>query len=80
MEISIFCDESCHLEHDRHKVMLLGAVSCARENVRLVSQAVRQLKHKHGLKVGAGKDRGFEIKWSKVGPAFRREHADFWGL
>ncbi len=25
---NIYCDESCHLEHDREKVMVLGAVWC----------------------------------------------------
>jgi len=24
---NIYCDESCHLEHDRQPVMVLGAIS-----------------------------------------------------
>lgn len=24
----IFCDESCHLEHDNSNYMVLGAISC----------------------------------------------------
>ncbi len=26
--INIYCDESCHLENDNQKVMVLGAVWC----------------------------------------------------
>ena len=26
--INIYCDESCHLENDKEKVMALGAVYC----------------------------------------------------
>ena len=26
--INIYCDESCHLEHDKARAMLLGAISC----------------------------------------------------
>ena len=25
---NIYCDESCHLEHDRQQVMVLGAIWC----------------------------------------------------
>ena len=25
---NVYCDESCHLEHDRQKVMILGATWC----------------------------------------------------
>ena len=27
---NIYCDESCHLEHDHKPYMLLGNISCAR--------------------------------------------------
>lgn len=74
MDISIYCDESCHLEHDGHEVMLLGAVWCQTEAVRPISQAVRALKQQHGLKSADSSSHGFEVKWSKVGPA----KADFY--
>lgn len=69
MDISIFCDESCHLEHDGHNIMLLGAVWCPTEAVRPISEAVRALKRQYGLKVPDSSSHGFEVKWSKVGPA-----------
>jgi len=59
---NIYCDESCHLEHDRQKVMILGAIWCPLEKGRETAQAVRAIKEKHGL----GKD--FEVKWTKVSP------------
>ncbi|MCK4356448.1 DUF3800 domain-containing protein, partial [Candidatus Bipolaricaulota bacterium] len=59
---NIYCDESCHLEHDRQKVMVLGAVWCPFEKARETAQAIRAIKEKHGL------GREFEIKWTKVSP------------
>jgi Protein of unknown function (DUF3800) len=69
VEISIFCDESCHLEHDNQRVMLLGAIWCDREAVRSISESIRALKREHGLKNPDAQSRGFEVKWTKVGPA-----------
>ena len=34
---NIYCDESCHLEHDRQKVMVLGAVWCPLEKTREIA-------------------------------------------
>ncbi len=57
---NVYCDESCHLEHDRQKAMVLGAVWCPTRYVQEFNRAIRNLKLKHGL------DRHFEIKWTKV--------------
>jgi hypothetical protein len=54
---NIYCDESCHLENDHQKVMILGAVWCATEKVREISIRIREKKIQYGLKAG------FEIKW-----------------
>ncbi|HDL86730.1 MAG TPA: DUF3800 domain-containing protein [Candidatus Acetothermia bacterium] len=59
---NVYCDESCHLEHDRQKVMVLGAIWCPLEKARETAQAIRVIKEKHGL----GRD--FEVKWTKVSP------------
>ena len=59
---NVYCDESCHLEHDRQKVMVLGSIWCPLEKARETAQAIRAIKGKHGL----GHD--FEIKWTKVSP------------
>lgn len=56
----IYCDESCHLENDHQKVMVLGAVTCPLEKTREIAARIRELKVQHGLPPG------FEVKWSKV--------------
>ncbi|MDO8950566.1 MAG: DUF3800 domain-containing protein [Actinomycetota bacterium] len=58
MDFNIYCDESCHLEHDGKPVMLLGAVRCPTEEVRAASQALRAIKQRH---MATG-----ELKWLKV--------------
>ncbi len=60
--INIYCDESCHLEHDQQKVMVLGAVWCPADKAREVAKRLREIKRKHGL------SNWFEIKWTKVSP------------
>ncbi len=61
--INVYCDESCHLEHDGIPVMAWGGLSCSLSETNAVSVAARDLKLRHGL----AKD--FEAKWSKVSPA-----------
>lgn len=60
---NIYCDESCHLEHDHSQVMVLGAVWCPSEKVREISIQIREIKTRYGLKPD------FEMKWVKVSPA-----------
>lgn len=60
---NIYCDESCHLEHDGVPVMAWGAVYCPAEETRTVTEAIRELKALHGLAPN------FEAKWTKVSPA-----------
>ncbi len=60
---NIYCDESCHLEHDGVPVMAWGAVYCPVEEIRTVTEAVRELKSTHGLAPD------FEAKWTKISPA-----------
>lgn len=55
---NIYCDESCHLEHDKQPIMLLGAIWCPTAEIRRHSIAIRALKEKHGA---TG-----ELKWIKV--------------
>ncbi len=57
---NIYCDESCHLENDKHKAMTIGAIWCPDDKRKLIFQALREIKIKHGLKPD------FELKWNKV--------------
>jgi len=63
--ISIYCDESCHLENDRQPIMVLGAVWCPQERVHEINVRIREIKVKYSLSPD------FEMKWTKVSPARR---------
>lgn len=60
---NVYCDESCHLENDHQKAMVLGAVWCPTEKTKEISVQIREIKVLNGL------SRNFEIKWTKVSPA-----------
>jgi hypothetical protein len=60
MIYNVYCDESCHLEHDRQKAMVLGAMICPLDKARSIAEAVREIKKKHGYKPD------FEAKWVNV--------------
>lgn len=59
---NVYCDESCHLENDHQKAMVLGAVWCSVDKSREIAVRLREIKQKHGLAAN------FEIKWTKVSP------------
>ena len=58
--INIYCDESCHLEHDRQPLMVLGAVWCPTDKTPEMAKRLRELKTKHRMP-----DR-YELKWTTV--------------
>lgn len=58
--INIYCDESCHLENDHQKVMVLGAVWSPLTKAAELAEASRAIKKRFGLAPG------FELKWGKV--------------
>ncbi len=58
---NIYCDESCHLEHDGQPVMLLGCVRCPRNEAPRLAAELRDIKKRH-------KATG-ELKWTKVSKA-----------
>ena len=60
---NIYCDESCHLENDKQKAMVLGALWCPEDKTQDIFKRVREIKEVHGIKKYA------EIKWSKVSPS-----------
>ncbi len=60
---NVYCDESCHLQNDHIKVMVLGAIWCPKEDLRSINQRIAEIKVKHKVKPGT------EVKWIKVSPA-----------
>lgn len=67
---NIYCDESCHLENDHQRAMVLGAVWCPLDKTQEIAERLRELKQKHGL------SREFEVKWTKVSPGKERFYLD----
>lgn len=57
---NVYCDESCHLENDRQKVMVLGAVWCPLDKARETATRLQEIKVRHGFSPD------FEVKWTKV--------------
>lgn len=70
MVFNIYCDESCHLENDRQKVMVLGAIWCPLEKTREIAIRLREIKTKHGM------PSQFEAKWTKVSPSKKSLYLD----
>lgn len=60
---NVYCDESCHLENDHQKAMVLGGVWCPSEKVKEIMKRIREIKIQHNL------SEKFEIKWTKISPS-----------
>ena len=58
--LNLYCDESCHLENDNEKVMLIGGISCPDYARNIVYKEIKEIKKKYGISSHA------EIKWRKV--------------
>lgn len=63
--LNIYCDESCHLEHDavNNTAMVIGGIICPDSQKHVVNRRIREIKEQHGIKSNA------EIKWNKVSPS-----------
>ena len=55
---NIYCDESTHLEHDRHPFMLYGYVSIASNQIKICKEQIKAIKEKYGY--------ADELKWINV--------------
>lgn len=70
MEYSVYCDESCHLEHDHIKPMVLGAVWCPRAEKGKIFERLREIKVRHNLHPTC------ELKWNAVSPSKMEYYKD----
>lgn len=68
--INVYCDESCHLEHDGISVMGLGGIWCSQEKVKEINRRIREIKERNGVSSKS------EVKWTKVGPAKEQLYID----
>lgn len=58
--LNIYCDESCHLENDKQKVMGFGAIICPVMMSSDVNHELREIKKRYGLRPN------YELKWTQV--------------
>lgn len=67
---NIYCDESCHLEHDGQSAMVLGALWCPLDKTREIAVRIREIKRRHAVAPA------FEVKWTKVSPGKKQLYLD----
>lgn len=59
-KINIYCDESCHLLHDHEKIMVIGGMTCPKNERKRICREIIGIKKANGIPERA------EIKWNKV--------------
>ena len=57
---NVYCDESCHLENDNQKYMVLGGIKSSKVNRTRIVNEINNIKEKYNISVFT------EIKWNKV--------------
>ena len=65
---NFYCDESCHLENDGKRYMLIAYISSAYNQLRIHNEYIRNLKLKHHIKG--------EVKWSALSKSMHLFYAD----
>ena len=55
---NVYCDESTHLEHDKHPYMIYGYVSIAYNQIKMAKEQIKAIKNKYNY---TG-----ELKWINV--------------
>lgn len=71
LNFSIYCDESCHLEHDGIKQMGLGAVWCLKDKANEISKRLIEIKQRYSL------SHSDELKWIKISSNHFQPYLDF---
>ncbi len=67
---NIYCDESCHLEHDASNVMVIGAITCPKKHAKHIAVEIKRLKEKHNI------PQKFEVKWNKISSGKKEFYLD----
>lgn len=63
MIYNVYCDETCHLEHDSSNAMVLGVVWCPQSKLGKINERIRQIKKRNNVSESS------EMKWTKISPA-----------
>lgn len=69
-EINMYCDESCHLQHDNNKIMVIGSIWMEKEKRKEVCERIRSIKLLNNIK------KDYELKWSKASSLKERAYID----
>jgi hypothetical protein len=80
--INIYCDESCHLQNDGERIMVIGAVWCKAEKKNEIFERLKEIKAKHKMFPSFLKDTHshqpiFEVKWNKISQTKLQFFKDF---
>lgn len=73
-EINIYCDESCHLEHDNSNVMVIGGVWLPKDKRIDICKRIKEIKIANNISLD------YELKWSKVSRLKSRAYIDLINL
>ncbi len=68
--VNIYCDESCHLENDDSKIMVIGGIICPNDKRKQIYKEIRTIKIKHNIKPST------EVKWTKVSDSKKEFYID----
>ena len=63
MQYKVYCDESCHLEHDGINDMVIGSIWCPQEKLREINKRIKEIKVRDSISPTT------EMKWTKISPA-----------
>ena len=63
MLYNVYCDETCHLEHDGINDMIIGAIWCPQNELREINNRIKEIKIRNGISQTS------ELKWTKISPS-----------
>lgn len=60
-QLNFYCDESCHLEHDRNsQYMVLGTIMCKKSEINEINNRIKEIKDENKI------NKYSEVKWKKI--------------
>ena len=59
-EYNLYCDESCYMENDHKKYMIVGTIKCPKKSRKQICNDIRNIKEKYNI------NKYQELKWIKI--------------
>lgn len=66
--VNYYCDESCHLQNDNKRYMVIGYISIPYNRIKIIKEDIKKLREKH--------NNSLEIKWTKLNSWNQRFYND----